>query len=124
MVSILKDLDRLCRAPLASIHRCASVVGRIRSPLVALPDLCLFSDVLARHVGTSVYLGWDTEVPWSEALRDQLQQACSEMMQWKPARSSLNLYQSYNVSGTPPNGGGQRPVRANQMSTAIERRTI
>ena len=30
MQSIPKDLDRLRRAPVVSIHRCASVLGRVR----------------------------------------------------------------------------------------------
>ena len=83
MVSILKDLDRLHRALVASIHRYGSVLGRVRSPLVALSHLGFFSDVLARHVAICVHMGWHAEVPLSEALRDQLQQACNETAQWK-----------------------------------------
>ena len=68
---------------MASIQGCASVLGPVRSLLLALRHLRLFSDVLARHVATSVYLGRDAEVPLSEALRHQIQQACSKMAQWK-----------------------------------------
>ena len=105
MVSIRKYPDRLHRAPVTSIHRCALVLGRDCSLLVALPHLRLFSDVLACHIVTSVHLKWDADVLSSEALEDQLQQACKEMAQWKGRPFQSQPLPEPQRFSDPSNGG-------------------
>ena len=83
MQPILQDLDRLWRTLVATVHCCASVLGRVRSLLVAFPHLRLYSDVLARHIACGVHCEWDAEVPLEEDLSTKLLYTCEELaVEW------------------------------------------
>ena len=81
--AIFRDVNRLAHSHTPSVRRCASVLGRIRSLLFAMPHIRLLSDALAVHVAVAVQAGWEADVALPERVSRQLMDLADELHQWK-----------------------------------------
>ena len=81
--AIFRDVNRLAHSHTPSVRRCASVLGRIRSLLFAMPHIRLLSDALAVHVAVAVQARWEADVALPERVSRQLMDLADELHQWK-----------------------------------------
>ena len=83
LYDVFRDVNRLASSNTPTIRRCASILGRIRSLLFAMPHIRLLSDNLAVHVAVAAQAGWEASVNLARCVQDQLKQLADELYMWK-----------------------------------------
>ena len=83
MISVLDDIKRLQRDPSSPLRRVASVLGRIRSLLFALPQARMLSDLLVKHLKKYSDTPWENKIPLEQQIIDQLSLSSQEIYSWK-----------------------------------------
>lgn len=83
VTSTLVDLAALLTHTTPSARKLASVLGRLRSLIFALPQVRLLSDALAKQVHLQSTNSWETKAPISALVQDQMQSTMQELQEWK-----------------------------------------
>ena len=83
LTSIIKDVASLLKVHNPSARKLASVLGRLRSLLFALPQIKLWTDQLAAHIHTLNQWGWEATSPLPQPIVAQLNQTIDLLQSWK-----------------------------------------
>lgn len=105
---LLADLARLHKTPSPTLRRVASVLGRLRALLVAMPQIRLLSDLLVRHLQDWCQISWEIDTPLSTTCQEQLLLAMEEVASWKGKHLFSNL-PTNRCSPTLRTGDGGQP---------------
>ena len=83
LTSVLLDVSRLLKMETPSARKLASVLGRLRSLLFAMPQIKLWTDQLAAHIHTLTQWGWEAQAPLPSTIVQQLHQTMDLLQSWK-----------------------------------------
>ena len=84
--NIRKELEKLLKAQFSTCRKMASILGQVRSYLVALPFLRLVTDELAKFSNMHLSEGWDFKISIPEKLKTQLRELNELLVPglWRP----------------------------------------
>ena len=80
---IQREFGKVRVAETLTCRKMASILGCVRSCLVALPCLRAFTDQLSRFVNLQTQFGWDHVITIPQALKEQLQELKEILQNWK-----------------------------------------
>ena len=83
LTAIMGDVSRLLKVSNPSARKVASVLGRLRSLLFALPQIKLWTDKMAAHIQQLAQWGWEATAPLPKDIVDQLHQTMDLLQSWK-----------------------------------------
>ena len=100
-----RDVAKLANMRHATCRKVASILGRIRSGLFALPALRAFSDELVAFVNLHTKFGWDTPLQLPPSIRTQVPELRELLLSW-PGRKFMAGATATKLFSDASDGGG------------------
>ena len=106
---VKKELGKLVTKDNLSCRKMASILGQVRSFLVALPFLRAFTDTMCQFVNVSTQKGWNYQQNVPSTLKDQLKEIKIVLDNWEGRPFSSNPQQELHSDSSTQAWGGLDP---------------